>query len=151
MKRPNIYDYFVLVYAPKHPRAFETGYVPEQLLVAEKALNRSLTLDEDVRHINGDVQDNRPENLEIVSSNAGYKVSSVGDFSDFEMPKRNTSTKTFVPCKFQKPCWNEVRAPKARKFKVYLPYICSYQVEGDIYRCPIFWGYIEKEVEKQKS
>lgn len=148
MGKPIIYDYFILIHSPHHPRAFETGYVPEQILVAEKAINRSLTLDEDVRHINGEVQDNRPENLEIVSSHAGYKVRSVGEFP-FDTPKRKNQTKTFMPCKFQKPCWKEIRAPKARAGKFYLPYVCSYQQEGDIYKCGHFWNYIDKEVKKE--
>ena len=53
------------------------------------------------------------------------------------------STKTFVPCKFQKPCWKDIRAPLARKNKVYLPYICTFQTEGDIYKCSRFWNFLE--------
>lgn len=149
-KKPNIYDYFVLVYMPKHSRAFATGYVPEQILVAEKTLKRSLTLDEEVRHINGDVQDNRPENLEIISPHAGYKVQSVGEFP-FDAPERANQSKTYIPCKFQKPCWREIRAPLARANNIYLPYICSFQNDGDLYHCSHFWKYIDKDVEEQKK
>jgi len=149
-KKPNIYDYFVLIYMPKHPRAFASGYVPEQILVAEQSLKRSLTLDEEVRHINGEVQDNRPENLEIISPHAGYKVQSVGEFP-FDSPTRVTQNKTFIPCKFQKPCWREIRAPLARANKIYLPYVCSWSMEGDIYHCGHFWNFLDKEMEKEKG
>lgn len=148
-KKPNIYDYFVLVYQPKHPRAFEAGYVPEQILVVEKILKRQLTPDEDVRHINGDTQDNRPENLEIVSTNSGYKVQSVGE-APLDMMRKTTS-KTFVPCKFQRPCWKQVREPIARKNKIYLPYICSFQMEGDLYKCSVFWSFLDKKMEEERE
>jgi hypothetical protein len=53
--------------------------------------------------------------------------------------------RTFIPCPFQKPCWKQVRAPLARKNKVYLPYVCSFQSEGDVYKCSRYWGYKEAE------
>jgi hypothetical protein len=149
MKKPKIYDYFVLVYSPGHPRAFHTGYVPEQVLVAEKVLKRSLTMDEDVRHINGDTQDNRANNLEVTSTNAGFKVQNLGD-SNYDKPRKATS-KHFVPCKFQRECWKEVRAPIARKNKIYLPYLCSFQTEGDVYKCSWFWKYIDKYQAEHKD
>lgn len=148
MSKPKILDYYILVYKPKHPRAVSAGYVPEQYLVAEKELGRPLTMDEDVRHINGNPHDNRIANLEIISLTADYRSTSLSQDADYSTRK---STKTFMPCKFQRPCWKEVRAPKARKHKIFLPYICSYQTEGDIYKCGVFWQYIEKEVEKEKE
>ncbi len=147
-KKPKIYDYFVLVYQPSHRRAFPNGYVPEQIIVVEKILKRQLSPDEDVRHINGDTQDNRPENLEIISANNGYKVQLVGDNSLQEV--RKTTSKTFIPCKFQRPCWKEVREPIARQNKIYLPYICSFQMEGDIYHCSHFWKFLDKSMEEER-
>jgi hypothetical protein len=148
--KPKVFDYFVLVHKPKHPRAFASGYVPEQIIVAEEALKRSLTPDEDVRHINGDAQDNRPENLEIISANNGYRVQSVGEYP-YDTPRKTTPDKTFISCKFQRPCWREIRAPIARREKVYLPYICSFQVEGDIYKCGHFWNYLDKEMKEGEA
>lgn len=139
-----VYDYWVLIYQPNHPRAFVSGYVPEQILVAEKELGRRLEPDEEVRHINGTTQDNRPSNLEVISAHTGYRVLSIS--SNPEDRIRHTTPKAFVPCKFQKPCWKEIRAPIARKNKVYLPYVCSYQIEGDIYKCSHFWNYLENEL-----
>lgn len=54
------------IYNPYHFRATKTNpYVFEHILVAEQTLGRNLTKDEVVHHINGDKQDNHPENLEV--------------------------------------------------------------------------------------
>jgi hypothetical protein len=149
MSKPSkIHDYYVLVYHPGHPANVGDGYVPEQILVAEKELGRFLFPDESVRHKNGDTQDNRLSNLEVVSASHGYKIVNLGDE---HIESRKSSSKTFMPCKFQKPCWNEVRAPIARREKVYLPYICSFQESGDVYKCSRFWGYIGKITEEEKK
>jgi hypothetical protein len=145
--KPKIFDYFILVYKPGHPRAVSAGYVPEHYLLAEKVLKRGLTPDEDVRHINGNAHDNRIENLEIVSTNADYRTQALGIDSAIDRQPR----RSYVPCKFQRICWKEIRAPIARREKVYLPYLCSFQVEGDIYKCSHFWGYVDKDLEGTKS
>lgn len=142
MKKPKIFDYYVLIYAPDHPAIVGDGYVPEQILVAEEELGRYLYSDESVRHKNGDTNDNRASNLEVVSASHGYKIINLGEE---HIESRKGASKIFMPCKFQKPCWKEVRAPIARKNKVYLPYICSYQESGDVYKCSRFWGYLKEE------
>lgn len=147
VSRKTIIDYFVLIYFPDHSRAVGEGYVPEQILVAEKVLGRDLTPDEDVRHINGDVKDNRPSNLEIVSSNAGYKVKSILDVPENDEQGAQRNSKIYMPCRFQKECWRDVRLPIIKKEHIYLPYICSYQSEGDIYKCSIFWKFMDKKME----
>lgn len=146
-----IKDYYILIYVPEHARAMGKGYVAEQVLVAEKVLGRKLTPDEDVRHINGNVHDNRPSNLEVTSSNSGYKTKSVLDQTLEGDLNSRKPTKDFMPCRFQKECWKEVRLPIVKKTKVFLPYICSYQNLSDVYVCPIFWSFIDKELEGKEE
>jgi hypothetical protein len=151
MKKPSkIQDHYVLIYQPNHSKAVAAGYVPEHILIAEKVLGRALFADEEVRHINGDPRDNRPTNLEIISIGNNYKSQSVEDTAN-KIP-RKVSGKTFIPCRYQRVCWKTVRAPIARENGVYLPYICSWQIEGDIYDCSHFWRFFEgEETEMEKK
>lgn len=51
-------------YLPLHPRAIN-GRVREHIVVMEKKIGRLLLSGENVHHINGVRDDNRPENLEL--------------------------------------------------------------------------------------
>jgi hypothetical protein len=85
-------DGYVLLRRPEHPLANSGGYVREHRLVMEELLGRKLTKEEVVHHINGQKDDNRPENLQLYRSNAEHKCEdmkgnawSKGDFGN---PKR---------------------------------------------------------------
>jgi hypothetical protein len=54
-----------MVLTRDHPGANGKGYVPEHRLVMEQQLGRLLRDGENVHHINGVRDDNRPENLEV--------------------------------------------------------------------------------------
>lgn len=58
---------YVDVYMPDHPMAKTNGYVAEHRLVASEVVGRVLDKSEEVHHIYGNKDDNRPENLAVVS------------------------------------------------------------------------------------
>ena len=65
-------DGYVLVWIAAHPFATSSNYVREHRLVMELKLNRYLTEDEVVHHIDGNRQNNHPNNLELFPSNADH-------------------------------------------------------------------------------
>lgn len=58
---------YIYVYFPTHPNCSKIGLVREHRLVMEEHLGRYLTKDEVVHHINGIKDDNRIENLQLMT------------------------------------------------------------------------------------
>ncbi len=67
-------DGYVNIYEPSHHLSAANGYYAEHRLVWEQANGRRLETGEDVHHINGDTQDNRPENLVALSKSDHMKA-----------------------------------------------------------------------------
>lgn len=63
-KRP---DGYIKVYFPDHPNCAKDGYIMEHILVMEALIGRHLEKDECVHHINEIREDNRKENLKLMT------------------------------------------------------------------------------------
>lgn len=67
---------YLTIYQPNHPNAQKNGMLPEHVIVMGNILGRALSRGETVHHKNGIRHDNRPENLELWTTNhpAGQRV-----------------------------------------------------------------------------
>lgn len=68
-----LHNGYVVVFAPTHPLATR-HFVLEHRLVMEQTLGRLLTTNEHVHHLNGVKQDNRLENLVVLSPSEHSKL-----------------------------------------------------------------------------
>lgn len=60
------------IYSPDHPRATKQHYMLEHRLVMERILGRYLEPNEVVHHIDGNRQNNAPDNLMVFAKNAAH-------------------------------------------------------------------------------
>lgn len=63
---------YTMLYMPEHPSAPKTGLILEHRVVMEEMIGRPLLPGENVHHLNGAPNDNRPENLELWVVNQPY-------------------------------------------------------------------------------
>ncbi|MGA9772364.1 MAG: HNH endonuclease signature motif containing protein [Blastocatellia bacterium] len=69
---------YIYIYAPDHPAANVDGYVLEHRLVMEKKIGRHLTAAEVVHHLNENKDDNRIENLELMTKGSHMALHAPG-------------------------------------------------------------------------
>jgi len=75
-KRKRSTQGYILIYYPKHPKADRYGYILEHRLKMEKKLGHYLTFNEIVHHKNGIKNDNRLNNLQLLSRSEHSKLTS---------------------------------------------------------------------------
>lgn len=61
-----------------HPNCLAGGYIQEHRFIMSEYLGRPLTKDEDIHHKNGIKDDNRIQNLEIISHSKHSIISNLG-------------------------------------------------------------------------
>jgi len=65
---------YILIHFPDHPFKSRKGYVQEHRLIMEKNIGRYLTREEVIHHINNKKDDNRIDNLKIMTRSEHTKL-----------------------------------------------------------------------------
>jgi GMP synthase-like glutamine amidotransferase len=95
----NATKWYVRITKHGHHRADKNGAVKRAVLVLEDKLGRLLEPFEEAHHINGEITDDRPENLEVTTHSEHAKIHG---FSEYNHNPRNTKGRPFYGNKYVK-------------------------------------------------
>jgi len=87
---------YIYIYSPDHPNATKRGYVMEHRMVMEKEIGRYLKPNELVHHKNGIKDDNRIENLELMTKGTHVSKHFQDVFLVDKLDKENTRLKKIL-------------------------------------------------------
>lgn len=85
-------DGYVFVRMPNHPKVHSNSYIKRAILVAEKTLGRMLMEGEVTHHVNGIKDDDRPENIEVMSARAHCSLTAKESWKRGVFRRKNSSS-----------------------------------------------------------
>lgn len=84
---------YIHLYMPKHIEAMKNGYVREHRMIISDILGRKLQRNEEVHHVNGIKNDNRPENLQLLTKHIHTSIT--------HKNRKKNNIHNSKPCKFK--------------------------------------------------
>jgi hypothetical protein len=102
---------YIFIYKPKHHKSNSIGYVAEHIFLMEKHLKRKLKKGEVVHHKNKKRDDNRIENLEVMTTSNHSHLHNPNYCNPLRYGKYKSHTRNYCKCGNLK----DVRSKKCKK------------------------------------
>jgi hypothetical protein len=91
---------YIMLHIPNHPYASYNGSIPEHRVVIEKVIGRYVDPSiEDVHHINEIIEDNRPENLIVLTKSEHRRIHAGWSLKEGEWFKPCSTCERTLPFK----------------------------------------------------